>query len=349
MKKKIRKQTSKKRKLNIRWSTYVLVILDFCAVIGVFTMYGPLSYVRDWYVTTAMGTGNHRYLAQIFYSNDSIKKIMANNSITDIGEDTDTTGIIIGGYQDDGNYASVYEQQILEKEFDGQEYKVIEINENRYKGFLVAIYDPSRISLAVAKGKNGQGEIATDIAAKTEAKVLINGSAFGKGTGKLIPHGTTIVNGKIVSKGRTKANAGLIGFTNDDVLVLCKDTPANLSTYNFRDAVYFGPFFIINGKPSYTSGQAGGLQPRTAIGQRKDGIVLFLVIDGRSSKNGIGANYADITKIFLRYGAVNAGNMDGGGSTSLVVDGELKNNPCGWGSCGQGYTQRYIPNAWVFK
>lgn len=60
-----------------------------------------------------------------------------------------------------------------------------------------------------------------------------------------------------------------------------------------------------------------GLNPRTAIGQRKDGAVIFVCIDGRqpSSKGG---EYADIIDIMVEYGAVNACNMDGGSSTVMM-------------------------------
>ena len=63
-----------------------------------------------------------------------------------------------------------------------------------------------------------------------------------------------------------------------------------------RDAVEFGPFLIINGKSSFVRGNGGlGIAPRTAIGQRKDGIALFLVINGRLA-NSIGADMEDLQK-----------------------------------------------------
>ena len=85
-----------------------------------------------------------------------------------------------------------------------------------------------------------------------------------------------------------------------------------------RDAVTFGPFLIVNGKRSFIKGNGGwGTAPRTAIGQRKDGIVLFLVIDGR--KLGLpGADMVDLTNIMSNYGAYNAANLDGGTSSVLV-------------------------------
>ena len=94
-----------------------------------------------------------------------------------------------------------------------------------------------------------------------------------------------------------------------------------------RDAVTFGPFLIVNGKPSFIKGNGGwGTAPRSAIGQRKDGIVLFLVIDGRMIGRP-GADMVDLTEIMQNYGAYNAANLDGGTSCGLVVEGELINDP----------------------
>lgn len=77
-----------------------------------------------------------------------------------------------------------------------------------------------------------------------------------------------------------------------------------------RDAVSFGPTFIVNGKAMEVAGSGGGLNPRTVLGQRADGAVLMLVIDGRQS-HSIGATYKDCIDVMLQYGAVNAANLDG--------------------------------------
>ena len=93
------------------------------------------------------------------------------------------------------------------------------------------------------------------------------------------------------------------------------------------DAVDFGPFLIVNGKASEVLGNGGwGTAPRTAIGQRKDGIVLFLVIDGRTVTRP-GADMNDLIEIMQNYGAYNAANLDGGTSSVMVVDGEIINDP----------------------
>ena len=115
--------------------------------------------------------------------------------------------------------------------------------------------------------------------------------------------------------------------TEDDKLILGKMTAKEALNKGVRDAVTFGPFLIVNGKPSFIKGNGGwGTAPRSAIGQRKDGIVLFLVIDGRMVGRP-GADMVDLTEIMQNYGAYNAANLDGGTSCGLVVNGELINDP----------------------
>lgn len=86
----------------------------------------------------------------------------------------------------------------------------------------------------------------------------------------------------------------------------------------------FGPILIVNGEPVEALGDGSGLNPRTAIGQRADGAMLLLTIDGRQS-NSIGASLADVRDVMLDFGAVNAANLDGGSSTSMIYNGEMIN------------------------
>ena len=84
---------------------------------------------------------------------------------------------------------------------------------------------------------------------------------------------------------------------------------------------------IVNGTPSKVLGNGGwGDAPRTVIGQRQDGIVLLLVLDGRRAGK-MGADMDDLIEIMQRYGAYNAANLDGGTSSVLVVDNTIVNDP----------------------
>ena len=63
----------------------------------------------------------------------------------------------------------------------------------------------------------------------------------------------------------------------------------------------FGPFLVVNGKSSFIYGNGGyGIQPRSVIGQRKDGVVLLLVIDGRRI-DSMGAGLDDVSNIMIKY------------------------------------------------
>ena len=94
--------------------------------------------------------------------------------------------------------------------------------------------------------------------------------------------------------------------------------------YGIRDGLTCRPFLVINGEKMNVSGTGGGLNPRTALGQRADGAVLLLIIDGRQATS-LGANMSDVADVMMAFGAVNAGNLDGGGSTVMYYNGQIKN------------------------
>ena len=122
-------------------------------------------------------------------------------------------------------------------------------------------------------------------------------------------------------------------------------TPQQAVQNGIRDAISFSPFLIVNGKAAFVKGSGGwGIAPRTAIGQRQDGIVLFLVIDGRQA-HSIGADMVDLTEIMQRYGAYNAANVDGGSSSTLIENYELITKPTAAGKDNM----RWIPNAWIVE
>ena len=329
-------------KLNITF-----IILDILALGVIFLAYGPISYFRNLLVTTAMTTMSHHYLARTIYTDKMISYTLSNNYVSEGKQNTNTSDIIIDN-EDDGNYESIYEEQILKRDPDNDLYKVIPIDENGYKGYLVAIYDPSRVSLAVSSRAERGGQQLPDMANENEAKVAINASGlYNTSSIAIRATGTVIKDGKIYSVGGgTGWGGGLIGFNNDNVLVLTRENASVAIENGMRDAVEFGPFLIVNGEASTVVGNGGyGVAPRTAIGQRKDGIVLFLVIDGRNPGYSVGIDMAGMINIFKRYKAHNAANLDGGGSSTLVINGEVVNNPKGYGYEGG----RYLINSWIVK
>ena len=330
---------------NLNKLTIVTICLDICLVVFLFIVYGPFSSFRNWFITTALATGNHKYFANVLYSDNSIIKALQDNLLVEVNEGTDASEIIFDNSPKE-NYDSIYEQQILERD-EGALYKLIEIDEKDYNGYLVAIYDASRVDLVSSSRINYGGQLLSTLSKEQEAIVAINASGFSIKNKVLIPTGTIIQNGKVVSVGSpNRHGGGLIGFNNDNVLVLTTDSAENAIKNGMRDAVTFGPFLIVNGKSAQVSGNGGwGYANRTGIAQRKDGIVLFLVIDGRGANGSNGISIADMISLFEKYGAYNAANLDGGGSSALTINGELINDPRGFGYTGE----RYLPNAWIVK
>lgn len=331
-----------------RWLIITLLILDLMATGCLVLAYGPIDTFRNWLVTTALTTGSHQYLASIIYDDATIKKTLANNYVQESGENTNTDAIIF-----DSNsqiYSSKYDEEILTHDADAL-YKIIKINGTGYVGYLVAIYDASRVSLALATRFGYAGEYCSTIAKNNDAIIAMNASGFedpglygkcGQATGIVFSDGNFVYEGP-----GTGFGGGLIGFNQDNVLVLSHDmTAAEATAAGIRDAVSFGPFLIVNGEAAFIKGNGGwGTAPRSAIAQRKDGIVLFLVVDGRQAGYSLGIDMVEMTKILQNYGAYNASNLDGGGSSVLVVEGSVYNEPCAATRTGE----RAIPDAWIVK
>ena len=329
------KQGIKKKKHNILKK--LLIIFSILIIIGTTSLgvllYGPYNGFRDWLITTAMTTMTHQWIAYLFYSEDTVNEVMSKNKVEEIDEDTDTEAIVIEVEEktQEPQYANEYDRAILEKENPDDKYKIIEITGKGYSGYLVAVYDPSKIHTLVTAKMGTSGQYLTTMAKANKAVVAINGGGFDDpnySSNAANPLGVTYSKGKKLTSYYYAGAGGIIGFDNNNKLVLSsKCTEASAKSLGIRDCVTCGPFLIVNGKASGVVGNGGwGTAPRTAIGQRQDGIVLFLVIDGRTVKRP-GADMNDLIEIMQNYGAYNASNLDGGTSSALVVNYELINDP----------------------
>ena len=315
--------------------TKILTVLFSLGTVGIilvlFLLYGPWSGFREWLVTTAMTTMTHQYFATWFYDEETIDYILEKNKIVEINEETDINAIKTGlNSEIVTKYENEYERAILERDPKNNDYKIIEISDKRFDGYLVAIYDPSRIKTLVTAKLGTSGQYVTTMAKNNDALIAINGGGFDdpnfNSTGGS-PLGITVRDGEYVTTKSYAGTGGIIGFTEDDKLVLGKMSVAKAKEIGIRDAVTFGPFLIVNGKASEVLGNGGwGTAPRTAIAQRQDGIVLFLVIDGRTATKP-GADMDDLIEILQNYGAYNAANLDGGTSSVLVVNNVIVNDP----------------------
>lgn len=298
---------------------------------GLFLLYSPYAGFRDWLITTAMSTMSHKYLATWFFDEETINDSLARNSIEDTGATTDTDLIEIVDYSDENIvYENEYEETILKKSKENNDYKIIEIEGDKFSGYMAVIYDPSRVKVAASDYLGDDGQYLTTISEREESLVAINAGGFvdeaGDGTGG-IPVGITISEGEYLWTDTYRGQGGLIGLNNDNKLILGKYSVRQTETLGIRDGVTFGPFLVVNGEPVKMSGNGGwGRSPRTAIAQRQDGIILFLVLDGNRTL-GRGATLKEVQEILVNYGAYNGANLDGGTSTSMTVRSSLINDP----------------------
>ena len=329
--KKNKDKKKKEQKKNI--VKKIFITLGILIIIGIsslaFLLYGPYSGFRDWLITSAMTTMNHQWIAYLFYDEDTINEVMAKNRVDEVNEETDTNAIIVGLQKEE--YENEYERAILEKNNPNDTYKIIEISGKGYSGYLAAIYDPSKIHTLTTAKIGSSGQYLTTIAKNNNAVVAINGGGFDDpnySSNAANPLGVTYSKGRLMTSYYYEGTGGIIGFDNNDKLVLSSTcTQKSAESLGIRDCVTCGPFLIVNGKASTVVGNGGwGTAPRTAIGQRRDGIILFLVVDGRTVTRP-GADMDDLIEIMQNYGAYNAANLDGGTSTAMAVNYELINDP----------------------
>ena len=343
-----KKKMSKAKK--VLWLMIILGILDVGAIGCLVLAYGPNEDFKEFLITTAMSTMHHKYLARMIYDEETINQVLRENTIVEIDEETNTDAIQIGSYETK-NYESEYERQILEKDEGNDVYKIFSFKENKNTYYITVVYDPSRISLALSSKFGRKGETIKTIVSKNKALVGINASGFedpkAHGDGSRAT-GIVIHNGKVVWRGIGHSwGKGFVGFNKEHKLILTKTTADKAIKSGIVDAVQFGPFLIVNGKSMTIKGNGGGVHPRTVIAQRRDGIVLFVTIDGNGHRGGYrgGASYKEIIKVLERYKVYNASNLDGGASTILVEKDKIINKPVGYGPTGE----RSHPTAWIVK
>ena len=212
-----------------------------------------------------------------------------------------------------------------------------EITGNKFKGFLLVINDPTRIKVGYSSKLGREGELTSVIARDNNAIAAINGGGFTDmssdslwtGTGAN-PSGVIMSSGKIVYNGTNNDNEKMdtVALTKLGKLLVGPYTIKELIKYGVNEAVSFGPAMIVNGHKTIKNGNGGwGIAPRTCVAQRKDGSILFLVIDGRQIRS-LGATLREAQDVLYEHGAYNATNLDGGSSSTLFYDDEVINNPC---------------------
>lgn len=294
----------------------------FIALVLTITLicHGPSESAKELFATTILETGQLKFLANVFLSKDELQKIVDKNSLQDMDVEVDENLI-----NTEGNKG----KELIE---------IHNVSGDGFEGTMMVVNDPSKISLATTYPWGEYGKELGVIVDEAGAIAGVNGGIYyssGNKGGR--PYGVTVSNGEIQDITLGWSGLYLIGFDENNLLRIISLEGMNKSAVEkmvkeekIRDAISFQEEssdannhfvkLIINGEKRELSGKGSGQNPRTAIGQRKDGSVLILVTDGRGKNGHLGATASDLIEIMAEYGAVNAANVDGGSSSSLYYN-----------------------------
>jgi exopolysaccharide biosynthesis protein len=309
----------------------------FCLILlivaGGWLYLAPSAQNTRYLIADTLITTQHRYMAKYIIGEDELK-----NRVSEYTE----------RFQEMGNEVDTHviePDPVVEEDKDKPLVEIEKVNGSGYTGYVMIVNDPKKVRLGVPN-KIGSGEKVSSMVARTGAIAGVNGGGFAdpnwKGNG-FKPIGLVVSQGKLYYNGLGgKKSTQIVGLDKEGKMIAGNYTLDELSKMGVQEAVTFQPRIIVNGKGQIKNAAEGwGIAPRTAMGQRADGALIFVVIDGRQPGYSIGANLYDVQQIMLKQGAVIAANLDGGSSTVLVKDNEILNKP------SSQYGERYLPTAFL--
>ena len=349
------------------FTVLILVLGALCLVMNL-VFNGPSPAARKVLTMSLLEPSATKWIPGVFMDQAVVDSIRNEGSDLELDASTDLSQVVINR----GGTISGSESHEWDNYADG--IRIEEYKGKTFNAHIMIIKDPSRVSLGASynyNGSNASGFSTSNpgirlnqvMASYPEITAVVNAGAFNddgtaNSTVGSIPAGLTISGGQVVSN----VNSGMVpeegfaGFNTDDVLVVAKSmTAAQATEQNIRDGCEFGPVLIVNGEVNQAvySGNSG-YNPRTAIGQRQDGAVIFVCADGRQA-GSIGATYKDIIDILQEYGAFNACNMDGGSSSIMYYrDTEGRYGEAGQVQMINSYSvlqsePRRMPDFWMIK
>lgn len=299
----------------------LLLVIGLCLIMNM-VFHGPSTAAREMLTMALLEASATKWVPQLFIGNDGVDEIR--NGDSNIPPDyeipnTSNKPVIVPGESMDVSNTEF-------KNYPDGLY-IEQIKGGTYNGYVMVIQDPSKVYMATSTetfSKNIPGLRINKAIAKEGAIAAINAGAFydnGSASAVVgsVPEGLVIAGGKVVWNAGAAPENGFVGFNQDNVLVVDHSMTADRAMeLGIRDGCCFGPALIIDGNPNLQAyNNASGVNPRTAIGQRADGAVLFVCVEGRQA-GSLGGTYRDIIDIMTEYGAVNACNLDGGSSTVMM-------------------------------
>ncbi len=296
--------------------TVILMVLSAAWLLLDTVFNGPSVTARDVLTRSLSFSSGTYWIPSVFLGEELANQIIQNNPELELPNDRseiviDSSGALNGDNDEWTDYP------------DGIYIETVKAS--TYTAHVMVIRDPSTVYVATSTehySTSIPGMRLNHVIEREGAIAGINAGAFlDNGTADpivgSIPYGLVVSEGEVVWDDGRSQN-GFVGFTEDNVMVVSKTISATQAReWKIRDGCCFGPVLIMDGVINQAAyDNDAGWNPRTAIGQRSDGAVIMVVIDGRQA-SGIGGSYADLIDIMIEYEAVNACNLDGGSSSIM--------------------------------
>lgn len=300
--------------------TLILFIIIAAYALLFSVAHGPSETVRNALVLSAKQASATKWVPSIFLSQETVDEIIENSQKVTVDKVDMSEYMSEQGESGDGPEQPVDEWA---NSTDGVLFETV--HGSTYKAYVLLIRDPSTVYVATSSNfvNATAGMTLFKCVERENCLAAINGGEFedigGMGSGAR-PMGLTYSKGKKVWDDGKKRT--FMGFDKDNNLVVAESmTAAQADALGIRDAVSFqNNNVLIDNKDGvvnfYYSDANTGTSQRTAIGQRADGTVIFLVTDGRSTSS-LGATRGDVIDLMVQYGAVTAAMLDGGSSTMM--------------------------------
>ncbi|QJD84450.1 phosphodiester glycosidase family protein [Cohnella herbarum] len=236
----------------------------------------------------------------------------------------------------------IYDRRITNKlgkpaatiQSDKLQAQLFYLGTQNFKSYALKIKLKKSDAMKLALGNDVQGGAETTLAAvkRNNAAIGVNAGGFADSGGKRYPLSTTVVDGDYIGGFHpTYKDLFFVGVNGDNKLIGGKFASKDqLDALDPKFGASFVPVLLQNGRKTEIPSKwqtSPKRAPRTVIGNYKDDQILFLVVDGYNEKGSSGATLAEMQILLQRYGALDGYNLDGGGSTSLVFNGRVINNP----------------------
>ena len=348
------------RRFFLLLSTAVLLVFAALVLVMNLVFNGPSIAAQEKLTMTLIEASATKWVPALFIGDERVAEIRTSVKQELPQEVSSPTKVVI-------QKASAINTNSDEWAKDPDGIRIEHISGETYNAHVMIVRDPSRVYMGTSTEK-----FSTAIPGKRIIEVMnenadvvaaINAGAFnddgtaGSHVGST-PLGLVMSDSKCVwTSGQQPGLEGFAGFTEDNILVVSQKnlSKAKAEELKIRDGCCFGPALIMDGDINQEAyNNKSGYNPRTAIGQRADGAVIFVCIDGRQTSS-LGGTYADVINIMVEYGAINACNMDGGSSSVMMYrDTTGKLGTAGEVSMINNYSllqsePRRMPNFWLVR